>query len=107
MISVAAAGLTDAAGATAAVSLRDDRRATTVGAPAVSVDLAPGVGFGAKAVAAGCGAVERPATFVVRGPSTWVSVWVSAAAMPDPPVIAAPANAAPNPTPTAPAPSHE
>jgi hypothetical protein len=127
LISFAAAGLADAAGipvgssaagisvaSSSVVSLREDWRATPLGALASSVDLAPGadlssalIDFGAEAAAAGRGAVERSVPFVVRGPSTWVSVRVSAAAIPDPPVKAAPANAAPTPRPTAPTPSQE
>jgi hypothetical protein len=116
LISVAAAGLSDAAGisvgSSSAVPRREDWRATPLGALASSVELAPGADLSSAlidlgAATAGCGAVERSVAFVVRGPSTWVSVRVSAAAMPDPPVKAAPANAAPTPRPTAPTPSQE
>jgi hypothetical protein len=125
LISVAAAGLADAAGipvgssaagisvaSSSAVPLREDWRATPLGALASSVELASGVDLSSALIdlgaeAAGRGAVERSVPFVVRGPSTWVSVRVSAAAIPDPPVKAAPANAAPTPRPTAPTPSQE
>jgi hypothetical protein len=116
LISVSAAGLADAAGSpvgsSSAVPLREDWRATPLGALASSVELAPGVDLSSALIdlgaeAAGRDAVERSVPFVVRGPSTWVSVRVSAAAIPDPPVKAAPANAAPTPRPTAPTPSQE
>jgi hypothetical protein len=94
------------------VPLREDWRATPLGALASSVELAPGVDRSSALIdlgaeAAGRDAVERSVPLVVRGPSTWVSVRVSAAAIPDPPVKAAPANAAPTPRPTAPTPSQE
>jgi hypothetical protein len=125
LISVGAADLADAAGSpvgsssagisvasSSAVPLREDWRATPLGALASSVELAPGVDLFSALIdlgaeAAGRDAVERSVPFVVRGPSTWVSVRVSAAAIPDPPVKAAPANAAPTPRPTAPTPSQE
>jgi hypothetical protein len=112
MLSLAAAGLTEPAGATgraaaATCAKREPLAVETCCAPMACAEaLAVEAGFGEE-TAAGRDTEECPLPVAIRGLSPWVSVRLSATARPAPPVNAAPASAAPTPRPTAPNPSQE